>query len=315
MKFWFILFFPFLLFAVDFDCVFVGSSPIPLFEALYQASLGKKVLILEQAEECGGAWKAIDICGVSHVDLGCHQIGNDLLLKEFLEIYGGCQMLSLGSSSYSEFYFSHGCGELIDHLLRLISAADIALLLNHRLESAYVDLEQQHVVVKAKDKQFTTKKIYYTSMTSFHIENNPLPPTTPSSKYYHLYLLLQDPSPPKFYYLSGGIAGTSRMMNLTSFADLKETGRQLIVFQVHGESFFDKGERFLEELKKKNLVEPSAYILKVEPLIYETAYFREAIPSHWKPFFEMINASSFNAMCSYIGKWKSALKPYREIFP
>src|SRR5579872_1782734 len=126
------------LFAVDFDVVVVGTSPFSLFEALYQSHSGKKVLILEQEAECGGAWKSIHICGIPNVDLGCHMIGNNMALKAFLEEYAGCTFVSHDnpqepfSSGKSElgYYFSKGCYELIDHLLRQIRATDIVLLTN-----------------------------------------------------------------------------------------------------------------------------------------------------------------------------------------
>ncbi len=59
----------------DFDYIVVGSSPFSLFEAIYKRCLGNRVLVVEQGAECGGAWKSITICGVPHVDLGCHEFG------------------------------------------------------------------------------------------------------------------------------------------------------------------------------------------------------------------------------------------------
>src|SRR5579859_4143602 len=94
MKYLFALLLSFSLYSADYDCVFIGSSPISLFEALYQHGSGKKVLIVDESHSCGGVWKSIDMCGIEHVDIGCHEIGNNVTLKEFLEVYGGCQMVS-----------------------------------------------------------------------------------------------------------------------------------------------------------------------------------------------------------------------------
>src|SRR5690348_11005822 len=77
---------------VDFDVIVVGSSPIPLLEALYHYHSGKRVLILEEASACGGAWKSIEVCGMYPVDLGCHTLGNDKQMLHFLEEYIGCEM-------------------------------------------------------------------------------------------------------------------------------------------------------------------------------------------------------------------------------
>ena len=87
-------------------------------EALYQAHTGKRVLILEQSGECGGAWKSISVCGIAHADLGCHQISTDPHLKQFMQDYMGCNMVSLddplgtlNKGAPNGFYPSQGCHE------------------------------------------------------------------------------------------------------------------------------------------------------------------------------------------------------------
>ena len=92
LLFW--IFLPFSVWAatVDFDYVFVGSSPISLIEALYRSYTGARVLVLEADTTIGGSWKAIDICGVPSVDMGCHQIGQDPKLRNFLENRLGCHL-------------------------------------------------------------------------------------------------------------------------------------------------------------------------------------------------------------------------------
>src|SRR5579872_5024169 len=84
-------------FQVDYDYVFVGTSPISVLEALYRSYLGSRVLLLESSSTMGGAWKAINICGVSNVDMGCHQIGSDSRLRRFLENYVGCRFVSMNN--------------------------------------------------------------------------------------------------------------------------------------------------------------------------------------------------------------------------
>ncbi len=113
--------FGFHLFGADFDCAIVGTSPVPLFEALYRHHSGERVLILEAAAECGGAWKSIDICGIAHADMGCHEISSSIDLNRFLEDYAGCSMISC----HTNYYFSNGCFELINNLLKRIRAAGI----------------------------------------------------------------------------------------------------------------------------------------------------------------------------------------------
>lgn len=312
-----------LLFATDYDCLFIGTSPIPLFEAIYQRFSGKKVLIIEEAAECGGAWKTIDVCGLKRVDLGCHLLGGSRQLGEFLESYAGCNLVSLdnpylpSNSVKNSFYFSKGCFELIDNLTRILEKSGVDLLLNHRLESVFIDTLEDHVVVKAKEKRFTAKKVFYTPMTSFTIENlSKQPRPVHPSKYYHLYLLIEDPTLPKFSYQGFGDSGASRVMNLTYFLDLHPLGQQLIVFQVHKEESLKNGEYFLEALKKKQLVSPGAYILKQEAHIYEGKSFSYGkLPPEWRPYFELLQTASFSTMSSHISRWTTVMLPYRELFP
>ncbi|HSX25693.1 MAG TPA: FAD/NAD(P)-binding protein [Chlamydiales bacterium] len=315
MRFIFILF-AFSLFAVDFDCVVVGTSPFSLFEALYQAHSGKRVLILEEGNECGGAWKSITICGISHADLGCHQIGHDKPLQAFLEEYAGCHLVSLDdplisftetTKSSNGYYFSQGCFELIDHLLQLIQKTDILLLLNHKLEHVWIDPSQTFATLKANDKQLTTSKIITTPMSCFSIDN--VPSRFNKSKHYHLYMLIQDPTPPRFGYQAGTSSGVSRLMNLTHFVGLTNTGRQLLVFQTHSEISLTQGTTFLDDLKKRELLDPSAYILTSESYIYEQGHGSQQKHS---AIFETINTGHFQSLSNYIAKWKQVLKPFKE---
>src|SRR5690348_8271346 len=128
-------FFISLLYAVDFDVVVVGTSPIPLIEALYHSHCGKRVLIIENASVCGGAWKSIEACGIFPVDLGCHTLGNDKKILHFLEEYIGCKMVSMDNphlpfdakNSPNGYYPSGGCYEIIHNLFRLIEKTDIVV--------------------------------------------------------------------------------------------------------------------------------------------------------------------------------------------
>ncbi len=312
----------FALFSADFDCILIGSSPFSLFEALYQHHSGKRVLILEEAEECGGAWKGIPICGLMHVDLGCHQIGHDLNLKHFLETYTGCQIVSMDhpelpfeqGKGANGWYFSRGCYELIENLLRLISATDIALLTNARAENVYIDAPQKMAIVHTKDASYTTNKLIVTPMTSLNLQPSTYPQNYGKSKHYHLYMLIQDPTPPRFSYRGGTVSGISRMMNLTPFVGLNGTGRHLIVFQTYHEQYLAKAEDLLEALKESKLVDESAYILENETYIYETGIFHQGLISMMgaQGIIEILQTGHFQSLSSYIPKWQMVLKPLKE---
>lgn len=134
------------------------------------------------------------------------------------------------------------------------------------------------------------------------------------SKYYHLYILVQDPTPPRFTYHAGLASGVSRLMNLTHFVGLAGTGRQLIVVQTHNEQNLSNSQNYLEAIKSKNLLDPAAYILMSEPYIYETGAFHQGIVSQMgaQDIVEVLQTGHFQNLSNYIPKWKQYLKPYNE---
>ncbi len=296
------------LFGVDYDCAIVGTSPAPLFEALYRHYSGERVLLLEAAHECGGAWKSIDICGIAHVDMGCHELNSPPELTQFLEQYAGCRMISCHKS----VYFSKGCFELIGNLLKRIKDAGIPLLTVCRVESVYLDQDKKVAFLKTQMGTFTARKIVVTQGSSFEIDG--IGREKASQKFYHLYLLLQDPTPSRFSYQEGTVPGVMRMMNLTPFLGLAETGRQLIVLQTRSDTEVHKVNSFVSGLKLASLIDPGAYLLKAEPYVYEQGppFPMNQLSQNLKMFFEMLNASHFNAIASYMPKWKMILPPYVE---
>lgn len=308
------------LFATDFDCVIVGSSPFSLFEALYQYHSGNRVLILEEADECGGAWKGIHICGIKHADLGCHQIGRDVNLKNFLEKYAGCKIVSLDNPSLpfedaqgpNGWYFSRGCYELIENLLERIAATDITLLTNTRAENVLLNTSEKTAIVETKSRFFSTKKLIVTPMTSLNIQGAPFPQNFSKSKHYHLYMLIQDPTPPRFSYHAGIGTGSSRIMNLTHFVGLEGTGRQLIVIQTYSEQYLAQDQMFLERLKTSNLVDNGAYILQSDSYIYESGTFHQGLINSMgaQEIIEVLQTGHFQSLSSYIQRWEMVLKPY-----
>jgi len=316
MRRWLLLLFPFFLYCADYDYIVIGSSPIPLFEALYQHSLGKRVLVLEGACCLGGAWQSIDICGVQHADLGCHMIGNNEELANFFEVYAGCSIVSLDTpkdfslkSGKNGFYFAHGCYELMNHLQEMIQSSSIDLLFNQKAYSATVDTANNHVVVQTKDHVFTTEKVVITPYTRFCDDQVE---TCTKIKFHHLYLLIHDPTPPRFTY-SWGIPSTTRMMNITDFVDLENTGMQLIIFQTHNEDTLQNGSTILQQLKEKFMIHSNAYIVKSQSYTYEQWPANHASLQKEHPtFFEMLETSHLIKMTDYISRWKMSIIPYTQ---
>lgn len=310
----------------DFDTVVVGTSPISMCEALYRSHLGERVLILEESERCGGAWKSIPICGVPYADLGCHQIGSDAQVKNFLEEYIGCHIVSLdfpnmdfgppnGQHGVNGFYFAKGCHELIENITTLIGATDAVLLTGHKLDSIVIDEEMGIAEVKTQGMTFTASKLVVTPSTYLYVENHPSKrmPSQSKIKYYHVYLLIEDPTPPRFSYKYGAGSGISRLMNLTYFSDLFGTGMQLIAVQTHNEYYLDHQEEFFNQMKKNTLIDEDAVLLRAENYVYEQSHLDTSLVNQYKSsMIEVLNTGHFLAMSGYIGKWKSVLKPFKE---
>lgn len=315
--------------APDFDVIVVGSSPVSLLDALYECHSGKRVMILEEHGVCGGAWTYVDVCGIAHADLGCHQIGGDQNMRKFLEEYVGCKLVALdnprvayGSNTRDDangFYPSKGCWELIQNILRLIAATDIVLQLNTKVESAYIDVDRNIVEIKTKNGKYTTSKVVITQASSFRIENIAqahLNNNGNKAKYYHLYLLVADPSPWCCTYRHGVVPGTSRMMNLTPFVGLDGTGMQLFVLQTYSEADYNKKNEYFEHLKKQNIIGKDAKLLCADSATYEQSYqYSSAIhqlPQNLKAYFEVLNTGHIQSIGTYAPKWKMVLKPYNQ---
>lgn len=319
MRYFIFFLFQLSLFASDFDCIVIGTSPFSLFEALYQHHTGKKVLILEASEKCGGAWKGIDICGIQNVDLGCHQIGKNVELKKFLEEYVGCSIVCLDNphleyqacSCKNGWYFSKGCFELIENLLKLIEQTDIVLLTQNRAERILINEEKTEATVICQRGVFETSKVFVTPMSAVNVGPSMHHQSLKKSRYYHLYCLIQDPTPPKFTYHMGNSKEVCRMMNLSYFAQMEGSGRQLIAFQLRKEEDLNKGQQFIEELKEKKLIDESAYLLKEEPYIYESGSFhRGSIDS--KGIIELLQTGHIQNLKNSIARWSKVLIPKRS---
>lgn len=71
----------------NYDVVIVGSSPVCLAEALYQASQKRTVCVLEKGKT-GGSWKYIDAFGFKNLELGPHVLNGPYVGKKAMELFG-----------------------------------------------------------------------------------------------------------------------------------------------------------------------------------------------------------------------------------
>lgn len=302
----------------DFDCLFVGSSPFSLLEAIYQSQMGKKVIVIDSAAECGGAWRTISVCGISQVDLGCHEIGSNQELESFLTDCIGCRLVALNDplkqfSNLQEhpdgFYFSKGCSELMGCLKQLLAKTNITLLLNTRVEE--VSIEDDLAVVKTTQGPVTAEQIFITPMSAFSIQENqnffPIDKLNKQS-FYHFYLLVEDPSEPRFSYIELASPTAYRVMNLTHFSGLQNSGQHLMIVQTRSENA--NGADLLQEIKQQGLVHEDATLLSEEFYVYERynsiAEIIEQL-SEGRKFFHMLETTRFENLAESVARWKALL--------
>jgi hypothetical protein len=305
---------------VDFDCVFVGSSPFCLLEAIYQSKMGKKVVVIEKESQCGGAWQTISVCGIPDVDLGCHEIGADAELELFLKNCLGCRLVSLDrpldpftteNECPQGFYFSKGCSELIEKIQELIRKTDVSLWLDTQILE--VEIEQDVALVKTNRGNLTTDKIFATQMSAFSIrEQEKFFPREDLKKesFYHFYFLVEDPIPPSFSYTSESIPKAQRAMNLTHFTCLSGTGRHLLIVQTRSKTA--NGEELFYALQKQRLVSDKAILLDQEFREYQRFRSIQNVIhrlNQGEKFFHFLETTRLEHFSQYIPKWKEVLEP------
>ena len=295
----------------DFDDVVVGTSPISMFEAIYRSCLGHKVLVVEQAQECGGAWKSITICGIEHVDMGCHEFGGNKKVGKFLEEYAGCKIFP------NALYPSHGCYELTHHLQLLMQKVGTILMLGSRVESVYVDTARHLVQVKVNGRRLTTKKMVVTHCSEISFENSLSTSPVVRVKYPHIYLLVEDSTPVRFSYKHLSVQGVARAMNVTPFVGLEGSGMQLLAFQVYSDKYLQSADLCLNELKQMGLIDEKARILRQENYTYEQGSFNQAALYQIGPeaaaMFDVLNTGHIANIGIYSEKWKKAMRPWKEV--
>ena len=71
-----------------YDAVIVGTSPMSMIAALAERVAGKRVLMVDGADEVGGTWKTTELLGYSNVELGCHELDAIKSVYRLLEDLG-----------------------------------------------------------------------------------------------------------------------------------------------------------------------------------------------------------------------------------
>lgn len=78
-----------------YDVVAIGTSPAVLLESIWQCRQGNRVAILDRRLEFGGAWFTRSLWNYSGLEVGCHYIGNNRRVYEFLEQLTGSRLVPM----------------------------------------------------------------------------------------------------------------------------------------------------------------------------------------------------------------------------
>ena len=90
---------------------------------------------------------------------------------------------------------------------------------------------------------------------------------------------------------------------------------------MHGEQNLANAPNFLEELRKQGLIDANAKLLQIENYIYQQVAFNQSALPKLGPqlgpkaaaIFEIINTSHITNLANSIDKWKTAMKPWKEV--
>jgi len=308
----------------DYDYIAIGSSPIMMLEALYHHHLGNRVMIVEGAKECGGAWKSIEICGIKHVDMGCHTAGGNQKMIDFLENYVGINMVPMAPNNNptkrrrGNYYPASGCYELIEQILKLVRIANIPLSIGHKVSSIYLQEDLDYVDVLVDGKTYTTKKLLVCHGTELNITSEPTFQNKSPREFPHIYLLVEDASDDRFIYSGGGsLTGLSivRVSNLTSYCELNGTNKKIFAFEVRSKNPEMFANTCLEFLISKDLVGENARLLDSSTYTYTKAYlprnFSMKLSPKAKGMFVYVNTTAIWNIANFTSTWEKAFPLYQ----
>lgn len=304
------------LFAADYDCIVIGTSPFSLLEAYYHSQKGEKVLVVDKDEVIGGVWRTVEVLGVSHAELGCHWIHRNQKVLDFLSNKVGCALEEATIYRYDShdantsslgYYLTHGCFSLIQGLMDLIHTTDIELRLGVKANAVIYDTTSERIGVNIDGKFMETGHVVVTSHSSvsFAIDGRVSMPST--NTYEHIYLLVEDPSDPKFGYMVGfsDIKEITRAMNMTRFIPSMPLNKQLIALQMNPKIPAKHPEAYVSCLIKKGWLAPDATLSDFVTLSFEQGRLPEedVIP---KSKITKLQAVILQRMSEYIDRWEEA---------
>jgi len=78
-----------------YDTIVIGSGPISILEAIHLKIQGKKVIIIDERDEIGGAWGTIKYEGFPELEIGCHIWDLAPGVFDFLQTVLGLEMKNM----------------------------------------------------------------------------------------------------------------------------------------------------------------------------------------------------------------------------
>ena len=122
--------------SIQFDFAIVGSSPLMILQAILLVGYGKKVCILEQSSQYGGAWKKIKLPDGSYSEVACHLIESFPYVYSYLEAISGVPFVPLSNKpvrvfrSGFSFPYSNKLISLLSYIRLLLGSIYYSILSN-----------------------------------------------------------------------------------------------------------------------------------------------------------------------------------------
>lgn len=257
----------------EWDIVTVGSSPLPIIDAIFHSLSGKKVIVLEARGVVGGAWAGDTVCGIDGVDIGSHDHCISAVNAEFLNKFFGVACIEVGQGRYLP---EGGCAKMSERLVQIAQNSGVVVKTNCKIDK--VALADQGVLLDCTDAisglsfPIAAGKVIKPTYVAFDIFrgsqkiSNPIQFPTKQ----HLYFIVDDCFCSEKYFVGNNIDlnGVRRISNLTLFTRLKGATQRMFVAELEKEvpaaQASKRCQQIVSELQKESCLSPGAQILECE---------------------------------------------------
>ncbi len=84
----------------NFDQTYIGTGPISVIDACFVNSAGSSVLMIDEKNQLGGAWVAINVGDYGHLEIGCHIWSYNKKAYDFLQTFFDLDLIELTPQPY-----------------------------------------------------------------------------------------------------------------------------------------------------------------------------------------------------------------------